>query len=143
MTWLNVILTGLLLGGNLYVLRSGDGKERLLAGALLLNTLVYELTENRIDFGAVQFGWLIGDLALLAIVAIICVQTDKRWALVGAAFQIVTVYYDGVRIFDKSADPWTYITYLIIVSAGLPISLFVGVFLRTHRAVGVDLKGRI
>ena len=101
-----------------------------------------ELTENRIDFGAVQYGWLVGDLFLLLIVARICISSQKRWALVGASFQIVNVIYDLQRIFDKSADPWTYITYLIIVSAGLPISMFIGVFLRTRRAVRADLKGR-
>jgi len=131
------------MGFNLYVLRNGDKYERLLVAALLIDGLVNELTQNRVDFGAVQYGWLIGDSVLLAGVVAICVVTQKRWALVGAAFQIVTVYYDGVRIFDKSADPWTYITYLIIVSAGLPISMFVGVFLRTHKAGGAGLKGRV
>ena len=143
MTWPHAILTVLLLGLNLYVLCNGDRYERLLAGALLADGLVKELTQNRVDFGAVQYGWLIGDSVLLAGVVAICVVSQKRWALVGAAFQIVTVYYDALRIFDKSADPWTYITYLIIVCAGLPIAMFVGVLLRTHRAVGADLKGRI
>ena len=143
MTWPHAILTLLLMGFNLYVLRNGDKYERLLVAALLIDGLVNELTQNRVDFGAVQYGWLIGDSVLLAGVVAICVVTQKRWALVGAAFQIVTVYYDGVRIFDKSADPWTYITYLIIVSAGLPISMFVGVFLRTQKAGGAGLKGRV
>ena len=143
MTWPHAILTLLLLGLNLYVLRSGDRYERLLAAALLVDGLIDELTQNRVDFGAVQYGWLVGDSILLASIVMICVSSQKRWALVGAAFQLVTVYYDSVRIFDKSADPWTYITYMIIVSAGLPISMFVGVFLRTHRAIGADLKGRI
>lgn len=143
MTWPHAILTVLLLGLNLYVLRNGDRPERLLAAALLVDGLVDELTQNRVDFGAVQYGWLIGDSVLLAGVVAICFVSQKRWALVGAAFQIVTVYYDAIRIFDKSADPWTYITYLIIVCAGLPISMFVGVFLRTQRATGADLKGRI
>lgn len=142
MTWPHAILTVLLLGLNFYVLRVGDRNERRLAAALLVDGLVDELTQNRADFGAVQYGWLFGDSVLFMGIAAICVISQKRWALAGAAFQIVTMYYDGVRIFDKSADPWTYITYLIIVSAGLPISMFVGVFLRTHRAVGADLKGK-
>ena len=143
MTWPHAILTVLLLGLNLYVLRNGDRLERLLAAALLVDGLVNELTQNRVDFGAPQNGWLAGDSVLLAGVIAICVVSQKRWPLVGTAFQIVTVYYDGVRIFDKSADPWTYITYLIIVSAGLPITMFVGVILRTHRAAGAGLKGRV
>ena len=129
--------------GDIHVLRNGDRLERLLAAALLVDGLVNELTQNRVDFGAPQYGWLAGDSVLLAGVIAICVVSQKRWPLVGTAFQIVTVYYDGVRIFDKSADPWTYITYLIIVSAGLPITMFVGVILRTHRAAGAGLKGRV
>jgi len=142
MTWPHAILVLLLLGFNLYVLGNGDRHERLLAAALLVDGLFNELTQNRADFGAVQYGWLIGDAILFAGVVWICFVSQKRWALVGAAFQMVTIYYDSMRIFDKSADAWTYITYLIIVSAGLPLSMFVGVLLRTRQAVGVDSQRR-
>lgn len=140
MTWPHAILTVLLLCLNLYVLRRGDRLERWLACALLADGLVNEVTQNRVDFGAVQNCWLMGDAALLAGVLVIAFVSQKRWALVGAAFQLVTVFYDSLRIFDTSADPWTYITYLILVSAGLPISLFVGVFGRTQGLVGADLN---
>ena len=49
MTWPHAILTLLLMGFNLYVLRNGDKYERLLVAALLIDGLVNELTQNRVD----------------------------------------------------------------------------------------------
>ena len=90
----------------------GGGHERLAAGGLLAGWAL-TMVAYRKDV-SLEWGILIIDLALLALLVWLALRSRRYWPMFAAAFQLLAVLTHAASSADSSVSSWAYITAEII-----------------------------
>jgi Na+/melibiose symporter-like transporter len=104
----------------------GGRPERIVATALAISYALVPLLQDRSHVQGVQYGVLFCDVVALLAVLYCVITTQRRWLLVGAAFQLLSVLCHFAAMQDGSPNVWGYLTAVILCGLGLDISLLAG-----------------
>jgi hypothetical protein len=108
-----------------FALWRGGRPERLAAAACVVAWLATYLAEDRANWVDPQWGILIVDALLLAVMLWLALTADRLWTLGAAAFQLLAVVTHGAMLADRTMGGWAYMTggvifsYLVIASIGV------------------------
>lgn len=91
----------------------GRNEERLAAGGLLAGWAL-TMVAYRYQGQQVEWGILLIDIALLALLAWIALRSARYWPLFAAGFHLLAVVTHVARSVDPSVTGWAYITAEII-----------------------------
>lgn len=91
----------------------GRNEERLAAGGLLAGWAL-TMVAYRYQGHQTEWGILLIDVALLALLAGIALRSARYWPLFAAGFHLLAVVTHVARSVDPSVTGWAYITAEII-----------------------------
>ncbi|MCR5873963.1 hypothetical protein LRS10_07130 [Phenylobacterium sp. J426] len=91
----------------------GRNEERLAAGGLLAGWAL-TMVAYRYQGHQVEWGILLIDVALLALLAWIALRSERYWPIFAAGFHLLAVVTHLARSADPSVTGWAYITAEII-----------------------------
>jgi hypothetical protein len=94
----------------------GGRPERIAAFAFLIASFVQPLVLNTRNWLDPQWGVLVVDSVLLALLVGLALLTDRSWVLFCAAFQLLSVVIHIAILVDRSVAPLPYRRGLVIWS---------------------------
>jgi hypothetical protein len=119
-----VIESSIYLAGCSFALWKGGRPERIVATAMILEFVVG--VSVRTSSENPHYLSLGLDIAVLAAVIYVAFTTQRRWALVGSALQILSILCYITRLLDPSILSWTYLTVGIALGYALLLALIYG-----------------
>ncbi len=125
-------------------LRWGGFEERLTAGAFILNAVITNVLDfgNRTRYSQVQTFELYADLALLALLLVLALRSDRFWPMWATAFQLVLILVHAGSGFQTGNFAWAYYVALIFWSFPLMLTLAAGTWLEARQRRLWDVEFR-
>lgn len=121
----------------LFALWRGGRDERIVAAALLVNTIASKLAVGS-DWGEPEYLVLIADVALSAVLLALALRTTKWWVLWCAAFELLIVITHVAIVVDPTVRARSYVTGMIIWSYMVLLPLGFGAWETSRRSGGVS-----
>jgi hypothetical protein len=127
------LFTILLIGSSGYALWRGGAPERIVAlallGAFAATLLSYTALAQR--FTSVEYGILVVDIILMAVLAGVALLADRGWPLLLAGLHLSTLGAHAVKLFEPGMIRVTYAVMIAFWSYPMLIGLAIGT--RRHR----------
>ena len=104
----------------------GGAPERIAGWGVIAAWIASAAAINTRDWLSPQ--WVVAgiDLALLALLVFVALWSERTWALVASAFQLITVLVHIGRLIDRTFLGWTYISIMIACGYVVMAALAVG-----------------
>jgi hypothetical protein len=127
-----LVFAALQLFVSVYAITRGGAPERAVGLSLLIAALATRLLQQPLAarFVTVEWGGLVVDLALLAVLLIVALHADRFWPLWVAAFHALGTGAHMVRGLDHGIEPVAYA--ILVASWSYPIVLLLAVGTMRH-----------
>lgn len=107
----------------------GGRPERIVAAVAIIAWIAAWVVQNKHDWVSTQWGSLVVDSLLLAVLVGLALRTDRRWLLFAAAFQLISVVIYIARMVDPRVGALAPYRGGVIWSYAVLVSLAVGTWL--------------
>jgi len=119
--------------GGGFALWKGGRAERLVAAALLIENTISILIQTAHPATGPRYLTLSMDVAVLLVILYVAFSTNRRWALLASALQILSMLTYVARIIDPTVGSWAYLTIDIGISFILMATVVYGAIMHMRR----------
>ena len=116
-----------------YAIWKGGLPERLTGIVLLLAYIVTLLVQDRVSYFEPQWGWIVVDSSLGALLIALAIWNNRNWLLFGAALQVLAIMTHLAILADAGVRTIVYYRGLFVWNYLLLVALVVGTWLESRQ----------